>query len=250
MSREGNLRRARRAEREVGLSQRLGARPQGSQEAMVLLMLVQPLAAASLVSAWQSHARPCGHRSSAAVMEAPSVVLSQLSPSQRGLLVAASTPFIAHEASLPRLMSRRLISDRARLIFAFVLEYVGDAEVGLDADVYASGGYVRDLLLGRISNDLDISLCLARCPPGVTIGTLAAGMPEFARRRPDLAVEMVSVVGALSDTAREKRMDAAQVCLTICGESVLVDLMPTSGAESYDATSRVPRREPRGTPQS
>ena len=183
-------------------------------------------------------------------MEVPSVVLSQLSPSQRGLLVAASTPFIAHEASLPRLMSRRLISDRARLIFAFLLEYVGDAEVGLDADVYASGGYVRDLLLGRISNDLDISLCLARCPPAVTIGTLAAGMPEFARRRPDLAVEMVSVVGALSDTAREKRMDAAQVCLTICGESVLVDLMPTSGAESYDATSRVPRREPRGTPQS
>ena len=217
---------------------------------MVLLMLVQPLAAASLVSAWQSHARPRGHRSSAAVMEVPSVVLSQLSPSQRGLLVAASTPFIAHEASLPRLMSRRLISDRARLIFAFVLEYVGDAELGLDADVYASGGYVRDLLLGRISNDLDISLCLARCPPGVTIGTLAAGMPEFARRRPDLAVEMVSVVGALSDTAREKRMDAAQVCLTICGESVLVDLMPTSGAESYDAASRVPRREPRGTPQS
>ena len=63
------------------------------------------------------------------------------------LLVAASTPFITHEASLP-MLSRRLISDRARLIFAFVLEYVGDAEVGLDADVYASGGYVRDLLLG------------------------------------------------------------------------------------------------------
>ena len=215
-----------------------------------MLLLGDPLAAASLVSTWHSHARPRGHRSSAAVMEVPTVVLSQLSPSQRGLLVAASTPFIAHEASLPRLMSRRLISDRARLMFAFLLEYVGDAEVGLDADVYASGGYVRDLLLGRISNDLDISLCLARCPPGVTIGTVAAGMPEFARRRPDLAVEMVSVVGALSDTAREKRMDAAQVCLTICGESVLVDLMPTSGTESYDAASRVPRRDPRGTPQS
>ena len=181
-------------------------------------------------------------------MEEPKA-LSQPSPSERGLLVAASTPFITHEASLP-MLSRRLISDRARLIFAFVLEYVGDAEVGLDADVYASGGYVRDLLLGRISNDLDLSLCLARCPPGVTIGTVAAGMPEFARRRPDLAIELVSVVSVLSDTAREKRMDAAQVCLTICGESLLVDLMPTSGAESYDAASRVPVRDSRGTPQS
>ena len=213
-----------------------------------LINLLQPLAAASLVGTWHSHARLRGHRSSTAFMEEPKA-LSQPSPSQRGLLVAASTPFITHEASLP-MLSRRLISDRARLIFAFVLEYVGDAEVGLDADVYASGGYVRDLLLGRISNDLDLSLCLARCPPGVTIGTVAAGMPEFARRRPDLAISAVSVVSALSETAREKRMDAAQVCLTICGESLLVDLMPTSGAESYDAASRVPRRDARGTPQS
>ena len=147
-------------------------------------------------------------------------------------------------------MSRRLISDRARLIFAFIIEYLKDAEVGLDADVYASGGYVRDLLLGRISNDLDLSICLARCPPGVTIGTVAAGMPDFARRRPELAIELVTVVSALSDTVREKQLDAAQVCLTICGESLLVDLMPTSGAESYDAASRVPRRDARGTPQS
>ena len=227
-----------------------GSAPRRSTAIFWLINLVQPLAAASLVgtNTWHSHARPRGRRSSTAFMEEPNA-LSQPSPSQRGLLVAASTPFITHEASLP-MLSRRLISDRARLIFAFMLEYVGDAEVGLDADVYASGGYVRDLLLGRISNDLDLSLCLARCPPGVTIGTVAAGMPEFARRRPDLAIELVSVVSALSDTAREKRMDAAQVCLTICGESLLVDLMPTSGAESYDAASRVPRRDARGTPQS
>ena len=175
------------------------------------------------------------------VMDAPP------SPNQRGLLAAAVTPFIAHETPLPAL-SRRLISDRARLIFAFVIDYLADA--GIDADVHASGGYVRDLLLGRISHDLDLSLDLSRCPVEVSITTIAEAMPAFAARRPELAVESVSLVGALSEEARDKAMDAAQVCLTIGGEALHIDLMPTSGGETYDSTSRVPRRDPRGTPQS
>ena len=63
-----------------------------------------------------------------------------------------------------------------------VLDFLHDQ--GLPVDVLASGGYVRDLLLGRISGDLDISLCLVRCEPGVTVMTIAEGMPTFAQRRP------------------------------------------------------------------
>lgn len=173
-------------------------------------------------------------------MSTPSLV-------QRGLLSVVATPFIAHETPLP-LLSRRLISDRARLILAFVIEFLSDA--GIDADVHASGGYVRDLLLGKVSDDLDLSLCLMRCTPNVTIGKIAIAMPGFARRRPDLAIEEVDVVSALSDTARDKQIDAAQLCVTICDDTFLVDLMPTIGAETYDAADRVPRRDPRGTPES
>lgn len=75
-------------------------------------------------------------------------------------------------------------------------------------------------------------------------------MPGFARQRPELAVDDVEVVSALSDAARDKAIDAAQVCITICGESLLVDIMPTIGYESYDEADRVPRRDPRGDPES
>ena len=87
--------------------------------------------------------------------------LPQVSALQRGLAATAAGPWIAHNAPLPA-MTRRLISSRARLVLAFVLDYLDDQK--LDAELHASGGYVRDLLLGRISNDLDLSLCLIRCP--------------------------------------------------------------------------------------
>ena len=154
--------------------------------------------------------------------------LSQPPALQRALLAVASTPFLSHEAPLP-LLTRRLISDRARIIVAFVLEYIADA--GLDVDTFASGGYVRDLLLGRISDDLDLCLCLTRCPPSLTIAEVVSGMPEFARRRPELAIERVEIVSALSESAVSKAIDASQVRLQIFGETpVVVDILPTIGA--------------------
>jgi hypothetical protein len=160
---------------------------------------------------------------------------------QRRVLATVANPFVAHEAPLP-FLTQRLISDRARLILAFVLEYLEDA--GLDVQVYASGGYVRDLLLGSTSEDLDLSLCLARAPTALTVAELAKGLPAFALRRRDLAIEAVEVVSSLSATAVSKEIDAAQVRLTICGEGepLFVDLLPTIGSEEYDAADRIPRR--------
>ena len=97
----------------------------------------------------------------------------QPSPLQRSLVAVASSPWVSHQAALP-LLTRQLISSRAQSIFAFVLAYLEEA--GLDVDVHASGGYVRDLLLGRLSDDLDLTLCLIRCPPDVTIEMIAQGM--------------------------------------------------------------------------
>ena len=66
---------------------------------------------------------------------------------ERGLLAAAATPFLMHDAPLP-LLTRRLVSPRARVILAFVLEYLASDAQLATVEVYASGGYVRDLLLG------------------------------------------------------------------------------------------------------
>ena len=35
-----------------------------------------------------------------------------------------------------------------------------------------NGGYVRDLLLGKAPDDLDVSLCLRECAPDVTLARI------------------------------------------------------------------------------
>ena len=170
--------------------------------------------------------------------------MAQPSALQRGLVAAITLPWVAHREPLPPL-TRRLISPRARIILAFVLDYLSDQ--ALDVDVHASGGYVRDLLLGRLSDDLDLSLCLVRCAPNVMVESIARGMPAFAASRPDLGVERVDVVTALSEAARAKGVDAATVRLAIGGAALNVDLMPTIKSETYDGTDRVPVRVGRGS---
>ena len=156
---------------------------------------------------------------------------------------------LAHMEPLPRL-ARQLISPRDRLILSFVLEYLQTSSLGLsDVALHISGGYVRDLLLGRKSDDLDLSLCLRELHPNITIDTVACGMPDFALERPDLGIELVEVITCLSEASRGKSVDAAQVRITISSweEPTIVDLMPTIGKETYDANDRIPRRDVRGT---
>ena len=139
-----------------------------------------------------------------------------------------------------------LIGSRDRLILAFVLAYL--ESVGLaGVQVMISGGYVRDLLLGRASDDLDLTLCLRDAPDGVTVNTIAEDMPRFAAERGDLGIDAVEIVTAMSATSRTKSVDAAQVVMRSGSEEMLVDLMPTIAREVYDANDRIPRREGRGT---
>lgn len=170
---------------------------------------------------------------------------------RRVLLAATATPFLTHGAELP-LPTRRLVSDRARTIFSFCASYLADRNEtrGWDVDIYASGGYVRDLLLGRVSSDLDLSLCLARCPSNVTVAAIAGGMDEYCRQHPDLGINCIDVVSCLSDGAERKAVDAAQICIAMDGDdrnNIYVDLLPTIGAEEYDEIDRIPRRDQRGS---
>ena len=45
---------------------------------------------------------------------------------------------------------------------------------------------MRDLLLGKTPDDLDVSLCLRECAGNVSIGSIMAALPSFAKKRPDL----------------------------------------------------------------
>ena len=156
---------------------------------------------------------------------------------------------LTHGALLPRDM-RNLISASDRLILNFVLEFLEEREKAgelCNVSTHISGGYVRDLLLGRTSGDLDLALCLRECPEDVTIGTIIGGMPAFALRRPELAIEAVEIVTALSGAARGKSIDAAAVRMRLDDEWRVVDFMPTIGQERYDEGDRVPMRDGRGT---
>ena len=154
---------------------------------------------------------------------------------------------LRHEGFLPP-ESARLISGRFRQVLSFVLSYLESKRELRGVKVMISGGYVRDILLGRMSDDLDLTLDLRSCDPDMTVDAIAEGLPNFADATAGThAIEEIEIVTALSSASRSKSVDAAQVRLRIAGEDVLVDLMPTIAREVYDAHDRIPRREGRGT---
>ena len=84
-----------------------------------------------------------------------------------------------HEGLLPP-ESARLISGRFRQVLSFVLSYLESRKELSGVKVMISGGYVRDILLGRMSDDLDLTLDLRSCDPGMTVDAIAEGLPGFA----------------------------------------------------------------------
>ena len=155
---------------------------------------------------------------------------------------------VAHGSVLPRELVDS-VPHREKLVLAFVLAFL-EAE-RLPAQLLVNGGYVRDLLLGKQPDDLDLSLCLRECAADVTLATVMEGMAEFAARRPDLAVSAVQFTTILSDVSKDKNVDTSKAHLFV-GEPAVkieVDFMPTIGEETYDDTDRVPMRDVRGTPE-
>ena len=136
-----------------------------------------------------------------------------------------------------------------KLVLNFVLSYIEDE--GLPAQLLVNGGYVRDLLLGKTPDDLDLTLCLRECPPHVTIDSLLQGLAGFANQRPELNVSSVNVTTILSDTSKDKNVDTAKAHLFVGSppERIEVDFMPTIGEETYDENDRIPLRDVRGTPE-
>jgi hypothetical protein len=141
---------------------------------------------------------------------------------------------------------------REKIILAFILSYFeeGEAET-LPIDLVINGGYVRDLLLGGIPDDLDVSVCLRKCHLAVTVGTIIAGLEKYLEKfqtdNPSCRVEAIKSAEILSDESKNKQLDVAKAIFTVEGQKIEVDLMPTIGEETYGTDNRVPIRDERGT---
>ena len=70
-----------------------------------------------------------------------------------------------------------------KVVLSFLLEFLESA--ALPAQLLVNGGYVRDLLLGKQPDDLDVSLCLRDCPEHVTVSrpTRDRHLMPWAQRR-------------------------------------------------------------------
>ena len=119
---------------------------------------------------------------------------------------------LAHGSLLPPALVEK-VPQREKLILSFLLEYL--KEQRLPAQLLVNGGYVRDLLLGKTPDDLDLSLCLRDCAPEVNIGSVMDGMEGFARSRPDLEVSSVQITTILSDTSKDKNVDTAKANMVV-----------------------------------
>ena len=158
---------------------------------------------------------------------------------------------ISHNNILPRSLQKNIPKAEC-LILSFLLSYLESKSI--DAPILIVGGYVRDLLLGKEPDDLDLALCLAECSEDNSVSSLVAGMPAFALKHPELCVVEIRVTTILSDVAKAKQLDTAKCNFdllvdktTAAVKRVEVDIMPTIGEETYDEHNRIPIRNERGT---
>ena len=155
---------------------------------------------------------------------------------------------LSHNSVLPAALVEK-VPHNEKLVLSFVLSYL--ELQSQPAQLFVNGGYVRDLLQGKVPDDLDLCLCLRECAPAVSIDTVMDGLQEFATSRPDLSISSVQVTTILSDTSKDKNVDTAKAHMVVQpdGERIEVDFMPTIGTEQYEDTDRVPLRDVRGTPE-
>lgn len=136
-----------------------------------------------------------------------------------------------------------------QIILRFLLAFLRGESLS-HVELFINGGYVRDLLLGKKPDDLDVSLCLRACPETTNVGDLLEQMKAFALATPALGIVEVKTATILSDETKNKMIDTAKAFfLDASGSKTEVDIMPTIGEEVYEEGSRIPVRDQRGTAQ-
>jgi len=186
---------------------------------------------------------------SAAAMSAPAQAVS----SDVGRCAALSAPQcsvsspVAHNSELPEHYCQEIPS-HDKQVLRFLLIFL-EAQGLQTVPVFINGGYVRDLLLGKEPDDLDLSICLRDCPEQVTVSGLLEKIPGFAAERNDLGIDAVKIATVLSNESKDKQLDTFKAFFTNnSGVKIEVDVMPTIGEETYEEGNRIPVRDQRGTP--
>jgi len=134
-------------------------------------------------------------------------------------------------------------------VLSFLLDFLSAEGLGY-VPVFINGGYVRDLLLGKEPDDLDLSLCLRDCPEDITVMGLLEKLPDFLSSNKASGIKEVKLATILSNESKEKNVDTFKAHFTNSnGQRIEVDVMPTIGEEKYEEGSRIPVRDQRGTPE-
>jgi len=134
-------------------------------------------------------------------------------------------------------------------ILRFFLCFLADQGLS-DVPVFINGGYVRDLLLGKEPDDLDLTLCLRDCAPEVTVAALLDEMKPYVEQRPEFGLTEFKNATILSNESKDKQLDTFKAHFTnTAGVKTEVDVMPTIGEETYSDHNRVPVRDQRGLPE-
>ncbi|CAJ1424303.1 unnamed protein product, partial [Effrenium voratum] len=134
-------------------------------------------------------------------------------------------------------------------ILNFFLRFLSDQGLPM-VPVFINGGYVRDLLLGKEPDDLDLSLCLRDCPEEVTVASLLDEMKTYVESRPEFGITEFKNATILSNESKDKQLDTFKAHFTNQdGVKTEVDVMPTIGEEKYCDDNRIPIRDQRGLPE-
>ena len=155
---------------------------------------------------------------------------------------------VAHGSLLPQEIVDA-IPQSDLCVLRFVQEFLAQEDLP-EIPVLVVGGYVRDLLLDRVPDDLDLSFVLRALSAEYTVEGIFAGMHQFAETHPELGVVSVEFHSIKSDQTKNKMLDTAKAHFRLInGKIIEVDFMPTIGEEIYGESSRTPERNERGTPK-
>eukprot|EP00930_Biecheleria_cincta_P074299 TRINITY_DN61501_c0_g1_i1.p1 TRINITY_DN61501_c0_g1~~TRINITY_DN61501_c0_g1_i1.p1 ORF type:complete len:694 (-),score=139.06 TRINITY_DN61501_c0_g1_i1:304-2385(-) len=167
--------------------------------------------------------------------------------------VAAAPPKLAtacvgHGEKLPEEYVKKIPKTDAEIL-NFFLCFLADQGLP-DVAVFVNGGYVRDLLLGKEPDDLDLSLCLRDCAAEITVATLLHLMESYVEKHPEFGITTFKNATILSNESKDKQLDTFKAHFTNTeGIKTEVDVMPTIGEEKYEGDSRIPIRDQRGSPE-
>jgi tRNA nucleotidyltransferase/poly(A) polymerase len=112
------------------------------------------------------------------------------------------------------------IPRREKLALLFVLDYLRWKNLPIEG-VFINGGFVRDLLLRKCPDDLDISLCLKGCNERITVQSILQGIPAYIQHltarvvRKRYRITLFKSLVIQGDSTKNKNIDTTKAIFTM-----------------------------------